>query len=51
MRNVVDDPNYAEVAADLREQLARIQERYGDSLASARELVAADLAEAPGQAH
>ena len=44
VNNVYDDPAYAGVVAELKDELARLQARYGDSEELAREMLARDLA-------
>ncbi|PHR93958.1 MAG: sulfatase [Leeuwenhoekiella sp.] len=45
LNNLIDDPQYAGVVADLKEQLNRLQKKYGDdrSLAEFREITDADF--------
>ena len=43
LHNVATDPTYAGVRSDLEVELARIQNRYGDSEELARKFVAIDL--------
>jgi len=44
VNNVYGDPAYAGVAAELKDELARLQTLYGDSEELAREMLARDLA-------
>ncbi len=45
MQNLIDDPQYAGVVSDLKDQLNRLQKKYGDdrSLAEFREITDADF--------
>jgi arylsulfatase A-like enzyme len=39
MNNIIDDPEYADVLAGMKEELSRLQAKYGDSLEKAKELL------------
>lgn len=39
MMNVIDDPGYADVLVEMHQELKKLQEQYGDSEESARELI------------
>jgi len=43
LRNVYDDPAYADVVTELKAELVRLRKQYGDSDALARQMLKADL--------